>query len=158
MALDITLLAIGKTRENWLLQGLEEYERRLKHYASYRRRELPAQKEERGRSAAEQMEREGQSLLQACAKDYLILLDVRGQELDSEGFAAYLQKLERANVRKLCFAVGGAWGFSPAVYEAGAYRLSLSRMTLNHQMVRLLFTEQLYRAFSILAQEPYHHG
>lgn len=158
MPLDCQLLLIGKTKERWLLEGLAEYEKRLSRYCRYRRTELGAQKEDRSRGAEELKNREGQALLAASAQDYLILLDVKGRTMDSPGLANYLNTLEESNRRKLTFAVGGAWGFSPAVYQAAADRISLSELTLNHQMVRLLFTEQLYRAFTILNGEPYHHG
>jgi 23S rRNA (pseudouridine1915-N3)-methyltransferase len=158
MPLDIQFLVLGKTRERWLEEGLNEYEKRLHRYCRYRRTELAAAKEDRHRNAAALMEREGTALLGAAAQAHLILLDVGGRAMDSPGLAQFLQRMEEANRRKLCFAVGGAWGFSPAVYAAAGERLSLSPMTLNHQMVRLLFVEQLYRAFTILGGEPYHHS
>jgi len=157
MPLDLHFLVVGKTRERWLEEGLNEYEKRLQRYCRFRRTELAAAREDRNRTAAELMEREGTALLAAAAQEHLILLDVAGRALDSPGLANFLQRLEGANRRKVCFAVGGAWGFSPGVYAAAADRISLSPMTLNHQMVRLLFTEQLYRAFTILGGEPYHH-
>jgi 23S rRNA (pseudouridine1915-N3)-methyltransferase len=158
MALDIQFLVVGKTRERWLLEGLGEYEKRLSRYCRYRRTELQASAREKARPETDAVQREGQRLLQAASADHLILLDAAGRSLDSPGLADYLQRLEAANRRKLTFAAGGAWGFSAEVYGAAAEQISLSPLTLNHQMVRLLFVEQLYRAFSLLAGEPYHHA
>ncbi len=158
MPLDLHLVLVGKTRERWLQEGVAEYEKRLSRYCRYQRTELAAQREDKTRSVDELRNREGLALLAACNGEHLVLLDVVGQKLDSPGLAAYLERLELANRRRVAFAVGGAWGFSPAVYSAAADRISLSPLTLNHQMVRLLFTEQLYRAFTILNGEPYHHG
>jgi 23S rRNA (pseudouridine1915-N3)-methyltransferase len=155
MPLDLHLIVIGKTRDAWLREGLDAYEKRLPRYARYRRTELPAVT--KGDPAAV-MQREGEALLKAAGEARLVLFDVAGKALDSPGLAAFLEARERANHRQLAFAVGGAWGFSEAVYAAAAHRLSLSPLTLNHQIVRLVAVEQLYRAFSILAGEPYHHG
>lgn len=158
MALDIQLLVVGKTRERWLLEGLAEYEKRLPRYCRYRRTELASLKSDRSRSADEVRHREGQSILAALDGDHLIVLDVEGKSINSPGLADYLGALENENRRKVCFAIGGAWGFSAEVYARSADRISLSPLTLNHQMVRLLFAEQLYRAFSIRQGEPYHHA
>lgn len=165
MPLDLHLIAVGKTRDGWLREGMAEYEKRLPRYAAYRKTELApgtgGKTGAKGGSKAnpEVIKRlEGDRILEAAGDAFLVLFDVEGKALDSPGFADWLAARERANQRQLAFAVGGAWGFSEAVYARARALLTLSRMTFNHQIVRLVAVEQLYRAFSIQHGEPYHNG
>lgn len=152
------LLLSGKTDAWWLEGAMKIYEDRLERYTSYTRVEIPGIREKGALSEIRIKEREGELILKRVKdSDYLVLLDERGEELTSAGFASFLEKRAVAATRSMIFAVGGAFGFSTQVYERADYRLSLSRMTLPHQLVRLFFLEQLYRAHTIINGEPYHH-
>lgn len=154
----IKLLAIGKT-DSKPLQGLIRiYENRLKHYIKFTLETLPDIKNAKHLSQAQQKEKEGALLLKKIgSSDVLILMDEDGKQLSSIDFATYMQKKMNAGIKQLVFVVGGPYGFSDAVYKKAQGRLSLSKMTFSHQMVRLFVVEQLYRAFTILKNEPYHH-
>ncbi len=154
----IKLIVVGKTDEKYLQEGIAQYEQRLKHYTRFELTVIPALKETKNMTPIEIKEREGQQILKQLEKvDRTVLLDEHGNRHTSVGFATYMQKQMNAGVRSLAFVVGGAYGFSPAVYAAAADKISLSDMTFNHQMIRLFFVEQLYRAFTILNHEPYHN-
>jgi len=154
----ITLLTMGKTDVAWVRDGLGLYVSRLSHYVPFALEEL---KELRGASSLSQAqikEREGELLLSKVRpSDEVILLDERGKELRSVEFAQMLGSKMSAGGRDLVFIIGGAYGFSQAVYDRADSSLSLSRMTFSHQMVRAIFAEQLYRAMTIIKGEPYHH-
>ena len=151
----ITLLVISKTDEPYLQQGIDIYTKRLKHYVPFELEVIPAVK---ASTPEELKEREAQLILKRIEKsDCVVLLDEHGRQPSSVGFADYLQKRMNQGIRQLTFVVGGAFGFAPSVYAAAQDKLSLSPMTFNHQMVRLIFAEQLYRAFTILRHEPYHN-
>lgn len=153
----ITLLTMGKTDIGWVAEGLEMYASRLSHYVPFAVRELPELKGVGAMSLAQIKAKEGECLLKAVKpSDCLVLLDEHGAEYSSLEFAARLQKRLSAG-RDLVFAVGGAYGFGPAMYERADSKLSLSKMTCSHQLVRTVFAEQLYRAFTILRGEPYHN-
>lgn len=155
----ITFLVIGKTDEAYLREGIEKYLKRLKHYIVFQYLEIPDLKNTKHLNEAEQKNREAELILkQLKPNDQLILLDENGEEFSSEGFAAYLNKKMLASVQNLVFVVGGPYGFDPSVYQKAQGKISLSRMTFSHQMVRLFFVEQVYRAFTILKGEPYHHS
>ncbi|MFM6975593.1 MAG: 23S rRNA (pseudouridine(1915)-N(3))-methyltransferase RlmH [Sphingobacteriaceae bacterium] len=155
----ITFLVIGKTDEAYLREGLEKYLKRLKHYIAFQYLEIPDLKNTKHLNEAEQKSKEAELILkQLKPTDQLILLDENGEEFSSEGFAAYLNKKMLASVQNLVFVVGGPYGFDPLIYQKAQGKISLSRMTFSHQMVRLFFTEQVYRAFTILKGEPYHHS
>ncbi len=157
--MNIKLIVVGKTDVAFVREGLEEYLGRLKHYVPFSYEEIPALKDQKGASPATIKEREAALILKRIeGADRVVLLDEHGKEQTSMGFSEYLQKQMNAGVRTLAFVVGGAFGFAPEVYAAAADRLSLSQMTFNHQMVRLFFAEQLYRAFTILRHEPYHNA
>ena len=157
--MNIRLIVVGKTDVGYVREGLEEYLGRLKHYVPFSYEEIPALKDQKGASPATIKEREGALILKKIeGVDRVVLLDEKGKEYTSVGFSEYLQKQMNAGVRTLAFVVGGAFGFAPEVYAAATDKLSLSQMTFNHQMVRLFFTEQLYRAFTILRHEPYHNS
>lgn len=156
--MNIKLIVVSKTDEKYLQQGIDIYVSRLKHYVNFEMVVIPALKDQKGATAEEIKEREAMQLLKQVEKcDRVVLLDEHGAEHSSVGFSQYLQKQMNAGVRNLAFVVGGAFGFAPSVYAAASDKVSLSKMTFNHQMVRLFFLEQLYRAFTIIRHEPYHN-
>jgi 23S rRNA (pseudouridine1915-N3)-methyltransferase len=156
--MNITLLVVGKTDDKYLQEGIDVYSKRLKHYVNFDLAVIPALKDQKGATPDEVKEREAALILKHTAKsDRIVLLDEHGTEHTSTGFAQYLQKQMNAGIRSLTFVIGGAFGFAPSVYAAASDKVSLSKMTFNHQMVRLFFAEQLYRAFTILNHEPYHN-
>lgn len=155
----ITLIAIGKTEEKYLIEGIEKYFKRLKHYISFQIVIIPDIKNVKNLSQDQQKEKEGLSILKNIQNsDTVILLDEEGKNLTSVGFSEQLNKFMIASVQHLVFVIGGPYGFSEEVYKRCNDKLSLSKMTFSHQMVRLFFVEQLYRAFTILRNEPYHHA
>jgi 23S rRNA (pseudouridine1915-N3)-methyltransferase len=154
----ITLIESGKTRDAFIREGVELYRSRVSRYVPFRIETLPDLKNSRNLTMKEVMEKEGQILLKRLKPDnYVILLDERGQEFHSISFAEYLNSLE-GTVNQLDFVIGGPYGFSEEVYKRANALLSLSRLTFSHQLVRVVFMEQLYRAFTILKGEPYHHA
>ena len=156
--MNIKLIVVGKTDEKYLQQGIDVYVSRLKHYVNFEMAVFPALKDQKGASPDEVKEREAALLLRQLEKcDRVVLLDEHGEQHTSVDFAQYIQKQMNAGVRNLAFVVGGAFGFAPSVYAAASGKVSLSKMIFNHQMVRLFFVEQLYRAFTILRHEPYHN-
>lgn len=153
----ITLLVVSKTDVSYVKAGLDDYVSRLKHYVDF---EIVTVLPKTASSATPDIvkKQEGELILKQLQKaDRIVLLDERGKEYRSVEFADYIQRHANAAVRHLCFVIGGAFGFSEDVYRAAHDKISLSKMTFNHQMVRLFFTEQLYRAFTILRGEPYHN-
>ncbi len=156
--MNIKLIVISKTDVPYLQTGIDEYISRLKHYCDFELVVIPALKNLGKASPEEIKEKEGELILKQLAKvDQTVLLDEHGKEYTSVGFSEYLQKQMNVGTRTLAFVIGGAFGFSPAVYAAATHKISLSQMTFNHQMVRLFFLEQLYRAFTILRHEKYHN-
>lgn len=154
----ITLIENGKTRDPFIREGVELYQRRVVRYVPFQIETLPDLKNSRNLTMKEVLEKEGHTLLKRLKKeDYVILLDERGREFHSISFAEYLNGLE-GKVNQLIFVIGGPYGFSDKVYERADARLSLSKLTFSHQLVRVIFMEQLYRAFTILKGEPYHHA
>lgn len=154
----ITLILVGKTEESYLKEGIEKYIGRLKHYIHFQFVILPESKQAKNLSQAQQKEKEGLTILaQISSGDTLLLLDEKGKQFRSVEFAAFLNKHMIASTQHLVFVIGGPYGFSESVYKRATGTISLSAMTFSHQMIRLLFVEQLYRAFSILRNEPYHH-
>ncbi len=154
----ILLVMVGKTSSGWLQKGVNEYFSRLKHYLPFEEMVLPDVKNARNMLATELKKQEGQLILKTVApSDLLILLDEGGKTFSSRGFSDFLQKQMLSGVRRLVFVIGGAWGFSEEVSQRAGKKISLSQMTFSHQMVRLIFAEQLYRALTILKGEPYHH-
>ncbi|OAV68706.1 Ribosomal RNA large subunit methyltransferase H [Bacteroidales bacterium Barb4] len=155
----IALIVTGKTDAAYFTAGIEEYKNRLVHYIPFEMICVPDIKNTKSLSESQQKEKEGELILKAlCPGDYLVLLDECGKEYTSVQFASLIEKKMQTVSKRLVFVVGGAYGFSKAVYQAAAEQLSLSKMTFSHQMIRLLFLEQLYRAMTILHNEPYHHG
>ena len=156
--MNIKLIVISKTDQPYLQEGIDIYVKRLRHYTNFEIDVIPALKDQKGASPEEIKERESALLLKRLeGADRIILLDEHGKEHTSVGFSQYLQKQMNAGTRNLVFVVGGAFGFAPSVYAVAHDKISLSQMTFNHQMVRLFFVEQLYRAFTILRHEPYHN-
>lgn len=152
------LIVVSRTDVPYIQAGIDEYTSRLKHYCDFELVTIPALKGMGKATTDEVKEREGELILKHLAKsDVTVLLDEHGREYTSVGFSEFLQKQMNGGVRSLAFVIGGAFGFSPSVYAAAQSRVSLSQMTFNHQMVRLFFLEQLYRAHTILRHEKYHN-
>jgi 23S rRNA (pseudouridine1915-N3)-methyltransferase len=155
----ITVLNIGRTGESWLRDGLAVYENRLRHYVPFQMIYLQEPRQVKNQSEKTQKEHEGKIILSALAGfDQKVLLDEKGKMLNSAGFSVFLQNAMNRGLRNLAFVTGGPYGFSEEVYQAVPDRISLSEMTFSHQMIRLLFLEQLYRGFTIIRGEPYHHA
>lgn len=154
----ITLMVVGKTTSANLRSGIEEYCRRVNHYIPFDILELPDVKTSRKLTEEKQKETEGEMMLARIQpSDTVVLLDERGREMTSREFSSYVEKKTINVPKQLWFIVGGPYGFSPAVYSRANEKLSLSKMTFPHEMVRLFFVEQIYRAMTILRNEPYHH-
>jgi 23S rRNA (pseudouridine1915-N3)-methyltransferase len=153
----ITLLQTGKTRDRFIIEGVEEFRKRVVRYAPFTIETVPDLKNTRNMSTKEIQQKEGDMILKRIkAGDYLILLDEHGKEFHSLGFARHLNALE-GRVNQVVFVIGGPYGFSEQVYRRANEKFSLSKLTFSHQLIRLLFMEQIYRAFTILKGEPYHH-
>ncbi len=154
----ILLLAIGKTDEDYLLTGIKKYVGRLGHYVSFERKEIPDPGNRKTLSEEQQKKAESFLLLQQLQpSDQVILLDENGKQFTSVEFSESLEKQMASGTKRLVFIIGGPYGFAQEVYDRANAQMSLSPMTFSHQMVRLIFVEQLYRAFTILKGEPYHH-
>ena len=156
--MNIKLLAIGKTDNKALQSLIDDYTKRLSFYIKLDLEIIPDIKNVKNLSESQQKEKEGELILAIlAATDQLILLDEKGTTFSSVGFSDYLQKKMNSGAKTLVFAIGGPYGFSDEVYQKAQGKISLSLMTFSHQMVRLFFIEQLYRGFTILRNEPYHH-
>jgi len=154
----IKLLAIGKTDNAALQDLIKTYEKRLKHYLKFELEVIPDIKNIKNLSEAQQKQKEGELILKKLINtDVLILLDENGKHYSSVEFSNFLQKKMNSGIKQLVFVIGGPYGFSENVYAKAQGKLSLSKMTFSHQMVRLFAIEQLYRGFTILKNEPYHH-
>ncbi len=155
----VELWMIGKTNKNYLQEGIREYEKRLRRYLPFSMEVIPDVKNAGKMSPAQLKEKEGQLILDRLkTEDLLILLDEKGKHFTSEDFAREMEKLLSQSHRRLIFLIGGAYGFSENVYQRAQKKLALSKMTFSHQMIRLFFLEQLYRAMTILKNEPYHNS
>ena len=156
--MNIVLLTVGKTEASFWKEALAEYQRRLQHYVPFELQALPEVKNTKNLTMSQQKTQEGVLIRKAMqAGDWFVLLDEQGKEYTSMQFAAYLEKKIQIVSRRLVFVIGGPYGFSDEVYQIASGRLSLSKMTFSHQMIRPIFVEQLYRAMTILRGEPYHH-
>lgn len=154
----ITLLTVGKTDKDWVKEGIGIYSARMKHYFPFLIVEIPELKNVSSLSEEQIKTKEGEMILKNLKpSDTVILLDERGKEYTSVEFAKMLQDKISYNGKDITFIIGGAYGFSEAVRQRSDSKISLSRMTFSHQMVRAIFIEQLYRAFTIMRGEPYHH-
>lgn len=153
----ITLLVVGKTTDTHIETLIQEYQKRLTHYLTFALQVIPELKNTKALTSEQQKQAEGEMIMKAVTSSAdLILLDEHGKEFRSIEFADYVQK-RMSSGRDVVFVVGGPYGFSEAVYQRANGKISLSKMTFSHQMVRLFFVEQLYRAMTILKGEPYHH-
>ncbi|WP_179345824.1 23S rRNA (pseudouridine(1915)-N(3))-methyltransferase RlmH [Winogradskyella ursingii] len=156
--MQIKLIAIGKTDNKNLQTLIADYKKRLGFYIRFEMEIIPDIKNAKHLSEAQQKEKEGELILKKTqASDVLVLLDENGKQMDSVAFSNYLQKHLNSGIKTIIFVIGGPYGFSDAVYARANGKLGLSKMTFSHQMVRLFFIEQLYRGFTILKNEPYHH-
>tara|TARA_B100000809_G_scaffold148981_1_gene146453 strand:+ start:1459 stop:1929 length:471 start_codon:yes stop_codon:yes gene_type:complete len=153
----IRLITIGKTDESYLREGINKYVSRLKHYINFEMIELPDVKTGKKLNINLQKEAESKELVKLISKsDFVVLLDENGKEFNSVGFSDYIQKRMNSGL-DLCFIIGGPFGFSKEMYDRANQKIALSQMTFSHQMIRLLFVEQVYRSYSILKGEKYHH-
>jgi len=156
--MNIELVAVGKTDMAEVENLVAMYSKRINFYCKFSITVLPDVRNTRNISVKQQRTAEGESILRQIGEgDYVVLLDEKGVEMRSLEFASWMQKRMNSGLRRLVFVIGGPYGFSDAVYERADGKLSLSKMTFSHQIVRAIFTEQLYRAFSILHNDPYHH-
>ena len=154
----IKLLQIGKTSENYIQKGIEEYSNRIKNYIPFEIETIPYLKNSNSFSPDLLKQKEGELILHKVKKeDILILLDENGKTYHSKGFSNYLQQQMNTGNKQLIFLIGGAFGFSEDVYKRANGKIALSAMTFSHQLIRIVFMEQLYRGFSIIHHHPYHH-
>ncbi len=154
----ILLLVIGKTDEKYLMDSMDKYRNRLKHYIGFDYEEIPDIKNRKSLSELQQKKSEGDLILSKVkAGDKLVLLDDKGKDYSSVAFSKHLQQQMNSGIKRLVFVVGGPYGFDASVYSKAQGKLSLSKMTFSHQMIRLFMVEQVYRAMTILKNEPYHH-
>ena len=154
----IKLVVIGKTDDRYIIEGLRKYQTRLKHYIAFEYLELPDVKKNKNLSQEQQKKMEGAVLLNTLKPgDFVVLLDEKGKMFTSRQFASYVEKRMISGTKRMVFFIGGPYGFSDEIYKMANTKVSLSKMTFSHQLVRLIFFEQLYRAMTILRNEPYHH-
>ena len=154
----VVLLVVGKTDEEYLVEGISKYQKRLQHYIQFDIFEIPNIKNTKNLSRFELKKKEGELILKRLnASDHLVLLDNKGEDFTSVKFAGKLQAWMLSSKKRLVFVVGGPYGFSDDLHQRKNEELSLSKMTFSHQMVRLFFVEQIYRGYTILNNEPYHH-
>jgi 23S rRNA (pseudouridine1915-N3)-methyltransferase len=154
----ITLLVIGKTDKDFVKQGIEEYQKRLVHYLPFELKIIPDLKNTKNLSENQQKQKEGELILDKVKSgDTLVLLDEGGKEFSSVGFSKFLEQKMLSGMKNLIFVIGGPYGFSEDVYKKAQGKVSLSKMTFSHQMIRMIFVEQLYRGMTIIKGEPYHH-
>lgn len=155
----ITLIAVGKTEDKYLIEGIEKYLNRLKHYINFNLLVIPDIKNTKSLTEAQQKSKEAELInKQINNSDVVVLLDENGKKYSSVDFSSYLNKQMIGSVQHLVFIIGGPYGFDESIYKRSNASVSLSAMTFSHQMIRLFFVEQLYRAFTILKNEPYHHA
>lgn len=154
----IELAVIGKTSIGYLKQGIDEYIKRLKHYVPFEIKYIDDIKNTKNISEDQQKRTEGAKILSLLDKsDFVVLLDEHGKEYTTMQYSSYIQKRMLSGAKKVVFVIGGPYGFSQEVYDRANDKISFSKMTFNHEMIRLIFTEQLYRAYTIINHEPYHH-
>ncbi len=158
----IRLIQVGKTEDSYLKEGIKKYIDKLNHYCDFEVNTLPATKGMDSQLSEKSKKKEAESIIRNVGDlDYLVLLDEKGKQFTSVEFAGYINRFgplgDLSGFGSLTFVIGGPYGFDSSVYEKSKQLISLSKMTFSHQMIRLFFTEQLYRAFSILKKEPYHH-
>lgn len=156
--MNIKLVSVGKTDDRALEMLIQNYIKRLTRYINFEFTVIPDLKNRKNTPVEKQKQQEGDLLLAHFEKsDFVILLDEKGTQFSSVGFSTFIQKKMLSGIKRLVFVIGGPYGFSDAVYQRANQKISFSKMTFSHQMVRLFFVEQLYRAFTIIRNEPYHH-
>jgi 23S rRNA (pseudouridine1915-N3)-methyltransferase len=156
--LKIKLLVIGKTDEKAVNKLIDKYKKRIIGFTGFEMEIIPDLKNTKNLSEAQQKEKEGALILSKISNpDYLVLLDEKGKEFTSKNFAQFIQKQMNSGIKNLVFVIGGPYGFSEAVYKRAKQKIALSQMTFSHQLVRVIFLEQLYRGLAILNNHPYHH-
>ena len=155
----VKLLMVGKTRERYIDEGFKLYKKRISHYLTIEEQTIDGLKKTKNLLPLEFKALEGE-LIQKILKnqDTVVLLDEKGKDFDSVGFAGFVQKRMNTGAKQLIFVIGGAYGFSEEIYRRADHKISLSRMTFSHQIIRLIFAEQFYRAMTILKNEPYHNA
>lgn len=154
----VILLVIGDSNNKHFIAAQADYEKRLSHYLNFEMKVIPELRDTKNLSEDQQKTREGELILKNIKSgDYVVLLDEHGKEFRSVEFSVWIQQIMNRGVQRLVFVVGGPYGFSSSVYEVCSKKISLSKLTFSHQMIRLIFVEQLYRAMTILRNEPYHH-
>lgn len=154
----IKLLVVGKTDDKKIAELITDYQKRISHFCKFSMTIIPDLKKTKNLNQEQQKQKEGELILAKIqTSDYVVLLDENGKEFSSVGFSKWMQKQLNSGKKQLVFVIGGPYGFSDAVYEKANQKIALSQMTFSHQMVRLFFTEQVYRAFSIIHNLPYHH-
>lgn len=154
----IKIIAVGKTHKKFLVEGEQEYAKRLNRYIKFEQIEIPDIKNAKNKTFEQIKQEEGKLILSKVEPGgQLILLDEKGKEFSSRSFSKWIQQQMNAGPKHITFVIGGPYGFSDEVYQKANMKLSLSQMTFSHQMIRMLFLEQVYRAFTILKGEPYHH-
>lgn len=156
--MDIILLSIGKVSSSWIKEGISLFESRIEKYLKFVNKELPDIKNGKSLAIDKIKELEGKILIsEFCSSDIVVLLDEKGKEFSSRDFSVWVQKQLSTGKKRLIFVIGGPYGFSEEVYKKADFKISLSKMTFTHEMAKLFFTEQIYRAMTILKGEPYHH-
>jgi 23S rRNA (pseudouridine1915-N3)-methyltransferase len=154
----IRLLQIGKTHDAYIREGIAEFEKRLSGFTDFNTLTLPAIKEASSLNSTQVKQKEAKLILDKIKpEDYIVLLDETGKTFTSETFARQIESWQIQGIRSITFIIGGAYGFSPEIYQRAKSKLALSSMTFSHQMVRLIFLEQLYRAYTIIHKHPYHN-
>lgn len=154
----LLLLQVDKTQDSYLAEGIEIYHKRLRNYVQYEIQTINVPKNVRQRSPQEQKTEEARLILQAIfTDDFVVLLDERGKEMSSKDFSKFIVQKQNASLKRLVFLIGGPYGFDERLYKRANFSLSFSIMTFSHQMIRLFFNEQLYRAYTIIKGEKYHH-
>lgn len=153
----IRLLVVGKTKEKLVEEGINEYLKRLTRYTSFEIEVIPDAKVSNKMSSNEVKQIEGKEILKKLGSDILVLLDEKGKEFSSVAFSQWIEKHQLNSTKQITFLIGGAFGFSDEVYKRASSKIALSKMTFTHQMIRLIFIEQVYRAFTIIKGEKYHH-
>ncbi len=157
--MNIELWCIGKTQFEYVMNGVEEFKGRIKHYSSFNTIYIEGYRQNPGDNPQTVKEKEADNIIKKLdPRDYLILLDEKGIEMNSVEFAGFIEKKLIYGNKKIIFLIGGAFGFSQKIYERANEKISLSKMTFSHQLIRLIFTEQLYRAFTIIKNEKYHNS
>ena len=153
-----TLLVVGRTVEKHYITAIDDYVARTKHFTQFDMEVIPELKNTKSLSTEQQKEKEGELILKALQPgDVVVLLDEHGKEFRSVEFATWMERKLSATGKRLVFIIGGPYGFSQRIYQTAQEKISLSKMTFSHQMIRMIFVEQIYRAMTILRGEPYHH-